>query len=205
VDRHRPPRGFTLERAPPGPGKIVGRAMARRSVAHPHKHLAGVAAGEQPAFVEIGMCNSCSPGQVSVNDVVHVGKARLACDMVGGNAMDAGVEAVEVIARIEQGLKLERDRAAAKADDTDLADAADAGAGGFDVDDYKIECESCSRTTPRRAACAGTSGVASRNIGEHTPRQAKSNALILGSRRTAMAHSRGRAGTSGSPAHTFRS
>ncbi len=69
-----------------------------------HCPVVDAAGRRQRALVEVGVCNGGPPSQVSVNDVVHIGKARLACDMVRGDAVDSSVEAAEVIARIEQGL-----------------------------------------------------------------------------------------------------
>jgi hypothetical protein len=69
---------------------------------------------------------------------MHLGEARSPDDMRRGDAVDTGVEAAEPVARIDQRLIFELDTAIAKPDDSDLADAADPGTGGFDVDDDEV-------------------------------------------------------------------
>ena len=59
---------------------------------------------------------------------VDVREGRLPGDVVRGDAVDAGVAGVELVARVEQRLPIEDLAAVPKADDPDLADAADARA-----------------------------------------------------------------------------
>jgi hypothetical protein len=76
---------------------------------------------------------------VTVNDLVEVAEARLARDLGCGDAVNARVEAAEIISRIDQRLIFKRNLAPAEADDSDLADAANAPACGLNVDRYEIE------------------------------------------------------------------
>lgn len=93
--------------------------------------------GEGP-FIEIGMGNGRATTQMTVHDGMDIGKAGLAHDMPGGNPVNARVEAAEMIPRVDQRLILKGDCAIAEPDDTDLADATDAGACRFDIDDHEI-------------------------------------------------------------------
>ncbi|WP_313737156.1 hypothetical protein [Sphingobium yanoikuyae] len=76
---------------------------------------------------------------MTIDDLVEVAEARLARDLGCGDAVNARVEAAEIISRIDQRLILKRNLAPAEADNSDLADAANAPACGLDVDRYEIE------------------------------------------------------------------
>ncbi|KAK0349414.1 hypothetical protein LTR94_033228 [Friedmanniomyces endolithicus] len=66
-------------------------------------------------------------------------KGRLAQHVIGGDAVNADIEAAEIVARVDQRLIGQHLDPRRIADDADLADAADAGTGGFDIDDDEID------------------------------------------------------------------
>ncbi len=75
---------------------------------------------------------------MTIDDRMQLTETGLAQHMVGGDAMDVDIEAAERVARIDHRFIFEADRAVAEPDDADLADAADAGTGGLDIDHDEI-------------------------------------------------------------------
>lgn len=91
-------------------------------------------------LVEPGMGDGRAAGKMAVDHVMDVSETRFADDVMRGDAVDARVETLEDVAGVDQRFKGERFLAVPEPDDADLADAADARTGGFDIDDDEIGC-----------------------------------------------------------------
>ena len=97
-----------------------------------------LAGRSQSAFVEERVGNGYASGEMLIDDGVDRGKIRLACDMMGLDAVYPRIERREVIARVDEGFIFEDLSSIAEADDPDLTDAADPRARGFHVDHHEI-------------------------------------------------------------------
>jgi hypothetical protein len=90
------------------------------------------------ALVKIGMGHGRAAIQMGLEDAVNVSETGLAQHVAGSNPVDPRVEAAEMILRIDKGLILKRDSAIAKANNSDLAYAADTRTCRLDIDDYEL-------------------------------------------------------------------
>lgn len=93
----------------------------------------------QCTLVEIGMGDRDAATKMRCDLGMKITERWLANNVIGRDPMNAAIEAAEMVARIDQRLKFEDDFATAKADNADLADAADTAASGFDINRHEIE------------------------------------------------------------------
>lgn len=114
------------------------RAIAYPAAATAIRGARRLKAIETTSFENANRRISDAAGQMPFDDVVEIAEARLAFNMIGRNAMDAGIETAEIVARINQRFIFEGDLPAAECDDPDLADAADASAGSLNIDQHEI-------------------------------------------------------------------
>ena len=120
-----------------GPG-TPGDTDAVEPARFDHRPIVDTARRGEGALVEERVRDGESSGPVPVDRGMDVREGRLPDDMVRGDAVDADIARVELVARVEQRLPGEDLAAVAEADDANLADAADSRARRLDVDHDEV-------------------------------------------------------------------
>ena len=112
-------------------GEIGPSALGHPHAVEPRRfdHLAPMhaACGGERSLVKKGVRDGGPTGKMAIDDCVDVRKGGLPNDVIATDAVDPRVERRELIARIYEALVRENLQTIPKADDPDLADAANTG------------------------------------------------------------------------------